>query len=173
MAQTHTHLHQNNPEINAIFISVLRTTVSPAFRLYGSLIRVWVLMFPFFAILKPEDLQVVLSSRKHTEKIFFYKLLHNFLGNGLITSSGEFCHRMKDIRSAIIKLFLSLADTWSLHRRLIQPTFHMNILETFVGTFVDASNLLVKRLKDGPNELNITHMVNQCVIDILNGEFSI
>lgn len=46
-------------------------------------------MFPFFAILKPEDLQTVLSSRKHTEKIFFYKLLHNFLGNGLITSSGE------------------------------------------------------------------------------------
>lgn len=74
---------------NSLLISVLRSTVSPAFKLYGSLIRVWVLMFPFFAILKPEDLQVVLSSRKHTEKIFFYKLLHNFLGNGLITSSGE------------------------------------------------------------------------------------
>lgn len=57
-----------------------------------------------------------------------------------------------------------------MHRRLIQPSFHMNILETFIGTFVDASNLLVKRLKDGPIELNITHMVNQCVIDILNGE---
>lgn len=79
---------------------------------------------------------------------------------------------MKNIRSAIIKLFLFVADTWGLHRRLIQPTFHMNILETFIGTFVDASNLLVKRLKDQPNELNITHMVNQCVIDILNGEFS-
>lgn len=69
---------------------MLRTTVSPAFKLYGSLIRVWVMIFPFFAILRPEDLQVVLSSRKHTEKIFFYKLLHNFLGNGLITSSGTY-----------------------------------------------------------------------------------
>lgn len=67
-------------------------------------------------------------------------------------------------------MFLGVADTWSLHRRLIQPTFHLSILETFIGTFVDASKLLVKRLKDGPMELNITHMVNQCVIDILNGE---
>lgn len=57
--------------------------------LYGRIVRVWVLIFPFFAITNPEDLQTVLSSKKHTEKIFFYKLLHNFLGNGLITSSGK------------------------------------------------------------------------------------
>lgn len=62
------------------------------------------------------------------------------------------------------------ADTWSLHRRLIQPTFHINTLETFLGTFVDASKVLVQRLKDGPSQLNITHSVNQCVIDILNGK---
>lgn len=71
-----------------IFI-VLKKYVKPAESLYGRLIRVWVLLFPFFAITDPEDLQMVLSSRKHTEKIFVYKLLHNFLGNGLITSSGE------------------------------------------------------------------------------------
>lgn len=68
---------------------VLEKYVQSASILYGRLIRVWVLIFPFFAITHPEDLQTVLSSRKHTEKIFFYKLLHNFLGNGLITSSGE------------------------------------------------------------------------------------
>lgn len=66
--------------------------------------------------------------------------------------------------------FLFLAETWNIHRRLIQPTFHKNILETFIGTFVDASQALVKKLNDGPLELNITHVVNQCVIDILNGK---
>lgn len=76
--------------------------------------------------------------------------------------------RMEEVSDGRILL---TADTWSLHRRLIQPTFHMNILETFIGTFVDASNVLVKRLK-GSRELNITHVVNQCVIDILNGEQS-
>lgn len=69
--------------------SVLVNKVAPAYKLYGSLVRIWVLIFPFFAIARPEDLQTVLSSRKHTEKIFFYKFLHNFLGNGLITSSGK------------------------------------------------------------------------------------
>lgn len=73
-----------------LYSSVLEKYVKPAEILYGRLIRVWVLIFPFFAVIHPEDLQTVLSSRKHTEKIFFYKLLHNFLGNGLITSSGNF-----------------------------------------------------------------------------------
>lgn len=45
----------------------------------------------------------------------------------------------------------------------------MNTLETFVSSFSDASQLLIKRLKDAPSELNITRLVNQCVIDILNG----
>jgi cytochrome P450 family 4 len=33
--------------------------------------------------------QVILSSNENTEKVFLYKLLHNFLGEGLITSSGN------------------------------------------------------------------------------------
>lgn len=68
---------------------MLEKTVSCASHLYGRIIRVWVLFFPYFAVTYPEDLQLVLSSRKHTEKVFFYKMLHNFLGNGLITSSGK------------------------------------------------------------------------------------
>lgn len=68
---------------------VLEKVVKPAEELYGNIVRVWVLIFPFFAVISPEDLQPILSSGKHTEKIFFYKLLHNFLGNGLITSSGK------------------------------------------------------------------------------------
>lgn len=68
-------------------------------------------------------------------------------------------------------LFAITVDKWNLHRRLIQPTFHANTLETFLGTFTDAANVLVQRIKDGPSQLNITHLVNQCVMDILNGEF--
>lgn len=70
------------------FDAVLTKQVDQGLQIYGNLARFWVLIFPYFAIKRPEDLQTVLSSKKHTEKIFFYKLLHNFLGNGLITSSG-------------------------------------------------------------------------------------
>jgi len=40
--------------------------------------------------MKSELLQVILASQENTEKLFLYRLLHNFLGKGLITSSGKF-----------------------------------------------------------------------------------
>lgn len=64
---------------------------------------------------------------------------------------------------------IETAEEWNLHRRLIQPTFHVSTLEQFLGTFIDASNVLVQRFKEGSSQLNVTHLVNQCVIDILNG----
>ena len=128
--------------------AVLRNYVATAYGLYGSLVRVWVFLFPFFVVLQPDDLQVILSSKKHTNKVFFYRLMHNFLGNGLITSSGE---------------------KWSTHRKFIQPAFHLNILERFIGTFADCSQVLLDKLnKNECNDINIATYINNCVIDILN-----
>lgn len=129
----------------------MRKRAANAFNLYGSLVRIWVLLFPFFVVLQPEDLQVVLSSKKHTNKVFFYRLMHNFLGNGLITSNGV---------------------KWSTHRKLIQPAFHLSLLEKFIDTFVDASQSLNESLDRSALdiEINIAKYVNNCVIDILNGK---
>ncbi|XP_013113990.2 probable cytochrome P450 4aa1 [Stomoxys calcitrans] len=128
--------------------NLLRFHAAKAFSLYGSLVRIWVLLFPFFVVLQPDDLQLILSSKKHTNKVFFYRFMHNFLGNGLITNSG---------------------DKWHSHRRLIQPTFHLNILERFIGTFADASQALYEMLDPlADQDINITHYVNNCIIDILN-----
>jgi cytochrome P450 family 4 len=113
------------------------------------IVRLWLTVFPFFIIMDPEDLQTVLGSKKHTNKSFFYKLLHNFLGDGLITSSG---------------------DKWATHRRYIQPAFHLSILEKFVETFADSAQCLTTKmnvLTEKP--VNITQIVNECVLDILNG----
>ncbi|XP_067631159.1 probable cytochrome P450 4aa1 [Eurosta solidaginis] len=127
---------------------MLAKRVATAFGLYGPLIRIWVLLFPFFVVLQPDDLQIILSSKKHTEKVFIYKLMHNFLGKGLITSSGE---------------------KWNAHRKFIQPMFHLTILERFIGTFADASQVLFENLKaSGCEEVNIAKYINNCVIDILN-----
>ncbi|XP_034651196.1 probable cytochrome P450 4aa1 [Drosophila subobscura] len=128
---------------------LMRNQAAKAFDLYGSLVRIWVLFFPFFVVLQPEDLQVILSSQKHTNKVFIYQLMHNFLGDGLITSSGL---------------------KWSTHRRLIQPAFHLSLLEKFIGTFVDASQSLYESLGAAAvgTEINIVSIVNNCVVDILN-----
>ncbi|CAG2064820.1 unnamed protein product [Timema podura] len=65
----------------------------------------------------------VLCSFKHTDKIHFYKFLHNFLGEGLITSSGE---------------------KWQTHRKLIQPAFSQGVLESFLESFHKSSQRLAR-----------------------------
>jgi cytochrome P450 len=107
-------------------------------------------IFPFFVVFDPEHLQTILGSAKHTEKSFFYKLLHNFLGDGLITSSGK---------------------KWSVHRKYLQPTFHKTILEKFIGTFAESAQCLHEKLSNH-EQINITSVINECVLDILNGEIS-
>lgn len=100
--------------------------------------------------LEPEDIQQVLSNTKHTRKVFFYKLLDNFLGKGLITRDME---------------------TWRVHRRFLQPAFHLHILEKFTTTFAEhADNLMKKFLERDSQEINITTFINDSVYDILSGE---
>lgn len=117
---------------------------------YGSLVRVWITVLPGFFILEPDHVQLILSSKKHTEKLFVYRFLHNFLGKGLITSSKE---------------------RWDHHRKLIQPSFHLSILTKFVQSFSDAADSFADRIGQRCNiPINITELVNDCIIDILNGK---
>ncbi|XP_063985606.1 probable cytochrome P450 4aa1 [Diachasmimorpha longicaudata] len=127
---------------------LLKTMSHTAYTTYGSFFRLWVTAFPFVVLLEPRDIQQVLSSTKHTDKVLFYKLLHNFLGKGLITSD---------------------VSTWKSHRKILQPIFHVNVLEQFVRTFNRSSKTLVKCL-EGSGELgvDITRTVNDSVYEILN-----
>ena len=127
---------------------MLQKYFSTVEEMYGRVFRGWASIIPVFVVTHPDDLKIVLSSRKHTEKMYHYKFMRYFLGNGLITNSGE---------------------KWAVNRQLIQPIFHKNTLEKLLGTLADASKVLVRRLKDSPSQLNIIHLVNQCVKDIING----
>ncbi|XP_052864853.1 probable cytochrome P450 4aa1 [Anopheles cruzii] len=121
--------------------------MSQAYKNYGPIARIWISVFPMFVVFEPNDLKIILSSKKHTNKSLFYKLLHNFLGRGLITSSGH---------------------KWSTHRKLIQPTFNIQILEKFIETFADSAGSLIEKLPKEETVLNVTEYVNNCVLDILN-----
>lgn len=117
---------------------------------YGPIFRVWLGIFPTFVMTDPEHLQKILGSSKHVDKTFIYSLLHNFLGDGLITSSG---------------------DKWHSHRKYLQPAFHLSILESFIRTFAASASCLKDKLNVYSNtQVNITSFINECVIDILNGE---
>nr|QIQ19499.1 cytochrome P450 [Sogatella furcifera] len=71
---------------------------------------------PVIIVQSPDAVQAILSRKfKHAEKGFIYKGLQPLLGEGLITSKDE---------------------KWHSHRKLITPTFHFNILESFLEVFV-------------------------------------
>lgn len=117
---------------------------------YGRIIRIWITLVPYVMLTEPEDIQTVLSSAKHTQKIFFYKLFDNFLGKGLLTREGH---------------------KWKMHRKILQPVFHLHMLERFIKSFSECADVLVdKLLKHGEN-INVTTFVNNSVYDILMGEY--
>ncbi|NP_001274763.1 cytochrome P450 4c21-like isoform X1 [Bombyx mori] len=58
-------------------------------------------------------------------KHFAYRFTSHWLGDGLITSSGE---------------------TWKRHRKLLNPAFNQQILNSFIGVFNDESRKLVSEI---------------------------
>lgn len=117
-----------------------------SYRLFGPIFRCWISIVPFFFVTDPAHLQTLLSNGRLTKKNMFYSLLHNFIGEGLITNNGE---------------------KWKLHRKLIQPYFHINVLENFIPIFAETSRDLATNFKD-ITEVNITTFINDWVLDTLH-----
>ncbi|XP_032677368.1 probable cytochrome P450 4aa1 [Odontomachus brunneus] len=114
---------------------------------YGRIFRIWLTCLPYVMLVQPDDIQMVLSSMKHTRKICFYKLLHNFIGKGLISLE---------------------VNKWKLHRKILQPAFHLHVLERFVGTFGEHANRLAdKLLEQNAEDVNLTTFINNCGYEIL------
>ncbi|XP_012254155.2 probable cytochrome P450 4aa1 isoform X2 [Athalia rosae] len=119
-----------------------------AYNQYGPIFRIWMTAFPAVVLFEPADIQVVLSSSKHLKKTFIYRMLHNFIGDGLITSE---------------------SDRWKTHRKLLQPAFHLQILERFTNSFAECADHLVNQIDNSVKEnVNLTKFVNDSVINILN-----
>lgn len=130
-------------------MSVLTECVANAHTLYGRCARCWISIVPGFVLFDPNDVQTVLSSHRHTDKMFVYRFLHSFLGAGLLTSNGP---------------------KWSEHRRFIQPAFHQRILAEFVAVFGEATEACVDQLhRKAGVDMDITNEANVFVLQVLNG----
>ncbi|RZC34623.1 cytochrome P450, family 4, subfamily Q, polypeptide 7 [Asbolus verrucosus] len=78
-------------------------------------------------VLSPEDCELILSNPKHMEKSAVYDLLHDWLGTGLLTSTGL---------------------KWQTRRKILTPAFHFSILQQFITIFNEETQQLVQVLKD-------------------------
>lgn len=69
------------------------------------------------------------------------------------------------------KLPKKIGDTWRTHRKLIAPTFHTNVLKTFVDLFNKNSKLTVEKLKQFNGKTFDCHeYMCEATVEILLGE---
>ncbi|GLH02317.1 Cytochrome P450 4C1 [Gryllus bimaculatus] len=116
---------------------------------YWPIYRIWYAETPEVNMMEADHLEVIFRSSINVKKGMLYDFLHPWLGTGLLTSTGQ---------------------KWHTHRKLITPTFHFKILETFQDIFTKNSQILVQKLnKEVGNEsgFDIFPYITRCTLDII------
>ncbi|KAG5332275.1 C4G15 protein, partial [Acromyrmex heyeri] len=117
------------------------------YNLYGTVIGAYLGTKTIVFLSDAQDIEIILSSSEHINKAEDYKLFKPWLGDGLLITSG---------------------DKWRRHRKVIAPSFHMNILKTFVPLFYENSVDLVNRLRDKiGKEFDCHDYLSAVTVDIL------
>ncbi|KAL0851084.1 hypothetical protein ABMA28_006959 [Loxostege sticticalis] len=107
--------------------------------------RIWAYPFGAVNIYNPEDIEIVVSTMKHSEKSPIYKLLKPWLRDGLLLSSGT---------------------KWQQRRKILTPTFHFNILRQFYVTLEENSRRLVEKLSTTLGEpVNVTPLFSEYTLN--------
>ena len=95
-------------------------------RRYGEISRYRVLKWPVYLLSHPDYIKHVLQDnhRNYGKNAFAYRALRTILGNGLLTSEGDF---------------------WLRQRRLAQPAFHRQRIEGFGSIMTHATQVMLER----------------------------
>ncbi|CAB3369782.1 Hypothetical predicted protein [Cloeon dipterum] len=118
---------------------------------YYPLMRTWMGPNPVIHPLDPRTVEVILTSSQHITKSLEYGFISDWLGTGLLTSTGS---------------------KWHSRRKLLTPAFHFKILEQFVPVFAENTAILVEILKkkiksNNSAPVNIVPLVTHCALDII------
>ncbi|XP_033216126.1 cytochrome P450 4g15-like [Belonocnema kinseyi] len=114
---------------------------------YGNVVRAFLGPKLVVFIMDPRDIEIILSSHVHIDKSPEYRFFKPWLGEGLLISTGE---------------------KWRTHRKIIAPTFHLNVLKSFVPLFYENSRDLVLRLKkEVGKEFDCHDYMSAITVDIL------
>jgi len=118
-------------------------------RMYKSPVySLWLGPNPVVILCQAEALEKIVNSSKHMSKSKEYNFLHEWLGTGLLTSTGS---------------------KWKSRRRLLTPTFHYKILTDFVDVYNEQAETMIQKLdaKVDKGEFNIFNNVTLCALDII------
>ncbi|GAB0086096.1 Cytochrome P450 [Sergentomyia squamirostris] len=102
----------------------------------------------YILITKPEDIQTVLNAPECLNRDGVYKYVSTLAGNGLVCLP---------------------ADTWKEHRKYLNPTFSLKILQSYMQIFNKETNTLTDRLKQytGKPAFDIYELMDACTLDIV------
>ncbi|XP_073957075.1 uncharacterized protein [Choristoneura fumiferana] len=89
---------------------------------FPNIYRFWCYPIGTVTIYSPEDIEIVTSTMKHSEKSRIYLFLKPWLQEGLLLSKGE---------------------KWQTRRKILTPTFHFNILRQFSKILQENSQRLL------------------------------
>ena len=81
---------------------------------YKQTYATWNLVQMHLEVIRAPEMEIILSTSRHTQKGMIYDMLRPFLGDGLLNSNGK---------------------KWQQRRRILTPTFHFSILQQFLLVF--------------------------------------
>ncbi|XP_026313858.1 cytochrome P450 4C1-like isoform X2 [Hyposmocoma kahamanoa] len=92
---------------------------------YGDRVLLYILSERYMVFTHPKHIEPVMSSMEFITKGFSYYFLQPWLGQGLLTSTG---------------------NRWKTHRKFLTPAFHFNILQNFLPVFCKNAKILNEKL---------------------------
>ncbi|XP_063705039.1 cytochrome P450 4g15 [Culicoides brevitarsis] len=114
---------------------------------FNEVIKVWIGPKLLVFLVDPRDIELVLGSQVYIDKAPEYRFFKPWLGNGLLISTGS---------------------KWRSHRKLIAPTFHLNVLKSFIDLFNENSRLVVEKMaKEGKKTFDAHDYMSECTVEIL------
>jgi cytochrome P450 len=113
---------------------------------YGPVVRFWEGNKLYIVISDAESIETLLTNKALNKKNMNVSKIVN--GNGTVVPDD---------------------DKWKIHRRIISSTFNSNVLDHFMGNFVENSSILTQKLKSHADEstFDIYPFVCACALDVI------
>ncbi|XP_067641635.1 cytochrome P450 4g15 [Eurosta solidaginis] len=127
---------------SSVFKTVIRKSAE-----FENIAKMWIGPQLVVFIYDPRDVEILLSSHVYIDKSSEYKFFKPWLGEGLLISTGA---------------------KWRAHRKLIAPTFHLNVLKSFIDLFNENSRNVVHKLRsEGGKTFDCHDYMSEATVEIL------
>lgn len=132
--------------------AIFKSTYNKSYT-YDNIMKVWIGNKLIVFLIDPRDVELILSSNVHLDKSTEYRFFKPWLGDGLLISTGQH---------------------WKSHRKLIAPTFHLNVLKSFITLFnQNARDVCDKMRALNGKEFDCHDYMSECTVEILLGEYQV